>query len=81
MTHTQITLDGVVYFRNHGSGGVDVVIGNIRRTTWTRKSDGAKSTGTYRWIDGHASLTVQGDLPDELFTELEQRYEAMKLAQ
>ena len=81
MAHSQITLDDEVYFRNQGSGGVDVVIGNIRRTTWTRRSDGAKSTGTYRWSDGHMSLMVEGDLADELFRELERRYEALKLAE
>jgi hypothetical protein len=80
MAHIKVTLDNIGYYRNEGSGGVDVVIGNIRRTIWTRSSDGAMSTGTYRWADGEPSLTVEGDLPEELFKELEARYQARKPA-
>lgn len=53
---------------------------NIRRTTWTRSNDGAMSTGTYKWVAGEASLIVEGALSEELFRELEGRYQAMKLA-
>jgi hypothetical protein len=38
------------------------------------------STGTYKWVAGEASLIVEGELPEELFRELEGRYQAMKLA-
>ena len=80
MAHTQVTLNNVAYYRNQGSGGVDVVIGNLRRTTWTRSSDGAMSTGTYKRVAGAESLIVEGELSEELFRELERRYQAMKLA-
>jgi hypothetical protein len=80
MAYVQVTLNNVAYFRNEGSGGVDVVIGNLRRTTWTRSTDGAMSTGTYRGVAGRVSLIVEGELSEELFRELEGRYEARKLA-
>jgi hypothetical protein len=76
MAQAQLTLNGVIYHRNEGSGGVDVVIGIMRRTTWTRSGDGAMSTGTHTWVAGEASLDCGGGMPGEL----EGRHQAMKLA-